>query len=1030
MSAEPSARGASAPGGMARRLILARLRVIVPLLAIVVLVVLFFALTPVYTDLLFYRSVNFSKVFTTVLWTRVLLFVLFGTVMAVVIGTNLVLAYRLRPPLRPLSVEQQNLERYRTAIEPYLLALLLGVAALFGVVAGLSASGRWRTWLQWVNGQKFGVSDPQFHRDVSYYAFTYPFQRFLLGFLLSAVVLSLVVTTITHYLFGGIRIQSPRRGDIQLTTERVSPAAKAHLSVLLGLLALVKAWAYYLDRFGLVFSSRGVVSTGAGYTDVHAVLPAKLILLFISLACAGLFIYNIFQRGWMLPLLGAGILVLSAVVIGGIYPAIVQQFQVKPNEASRESPYIARNIAATRDAYGIASVMPQDYSVATKLSASAVANDPGTVSNVRLLDPNKLSKTFKQLQQFKGYYGFPDTLDIDRYTVGSGASKTTQDYVVSVRELDQSGLAPSQKNWINEHLTYTHGKGFVAAPANTVEGGKPKFEVGDLPQTGPFDITENQVYFGEMSPDYSIVGTKQQEIDGPGAAQGSTTTTSYTGDGGVSIGSWFNRAVFAARFGEKNILFSSDITPQSRILYERNPRDRVAKVAPWLTIDGDPYPAVVNGRITWILDGYTTSDGYPYSERNTLGQVTADAVTGQNRAKQGENDVNYIRNSVKATVDAYDGTVTLYAFDESDPVLRTWMRAFPGTVKPAKAIPAELRAHFRYPEDLFKAQRDVLADYHVTDPQSFYSQEDFWGVSPAPDDQNTDQPPFYVYSQLPNHTSPSFNLTSPLISRRSSKLAAYVAVSSDPNDYGKFTVLRLPQGVTISGPAQMQNQIETNSEAASKLTLWRGGLSNTTIQTIEGNLLTLPVAGGLVYVEPYYVQARGAAGYPTLQGVAVAFGDKIALEDSLEQALIDVFGPGAGKPAEGAGSGTGAAAIDTSGSQSPAVAGSVGPSVTPKPGTTLSPDLLQAIGAAQAANKAGSAALAKNPPDWVGFGQAQQDLGKALSAISALSGAGTPSSSPTTSATPSTTSTPSTSATPSATAEPSARASPTTGPSG
>ncbi|WP_041258819.1 UPF0182 family protein [Pseudofrankia inefficax] len=1007
---------------MARRLIVGRLRVIVPLLVLVAVVVLFVVLTPIYTDLLFYRSVNFSKVFTTVLWTRVLLFVLFGVVMAVVIGTNLVLAYRLRPPLRPLSVEQQNLERYRTALEPYLLAVLFGVTALFGLAAGLSASGRWRTWLQWVNGQKFGVSDPQFHRDVSYYAFTYPFQRFLLGFLLSAVVLSLVVTTITHYLFGGIRIQSPRHGDVRIETERVSPAAKAHLSVLLGLLALLKAWAYYLDRFGLVFSSRGVVSTGAGYTDVHAVLPAKLILLFISLACAGLFIYNIFQRGWTLPLLGAGILVLSAVVIGGIYPAIVQQLQVKPNEASRESPYIARNIAATRDAYGISSVMPQNYPVATQLSATAVQNDVGTVSNVRLLDPNKLSKTFKQLQQFKGYYGFPDTLDIDRYTVGS----TTQDYVVSVRELDQSGLAPTQKNWINEHLTYTHGKGFVAAPANKVEGGKPDFEVGNLPQLGPFDITENQVYFGEMSPNYSIVGTKQQEIDGPGAAQGSTTTTSYTGDGGVSIGSWFNRAVFAARFGEKNILFSSDITPQSRILYERNPRDRVAKVAPWLTLDGDPYPAVVNGRITWILDGYTTSDGYPYSERNALGQVTADAVTGQNRVKQGTNDVNYIRNSVKATVDAYDGTVTLYAFDESDPVLRTWMRAFPGTVKPAKDIPAELRAHFRYPEDLFKAQRDVLADYHVTDPAAFYSQEDFWDVSPAPDDQNTDQPPFYVYSQLPGHKTPSFNLTSPLISRRSSKLAAYVAVSSDPNDYGKFTVLRLPQGVTISGPSQMQNQIETNSEAASKLTLWRGGLSNTTIQTIEGNLLTLPVAGGLVYIEPYYVQARGSAGYPTLQGVAVAFGDKIALEDSLEQALDVVFGPGAGKPAAAAGSGTGAAGADTSGTQPPGGSASPSPSLTPAPGETLSPDLLAAIGAAQAANKAGQQALAKNPPDWSAFGAAQSDLAKALASISALSGSSTPSPS----ATPAPSAAPYGTASPSATAVPPTTASPTTGPSG
>jgi uncharacterized membrane protein (UPF0182 family) len=966
-----------------------RRRVIVALLVIVILLALAVALVPVYTDLLFYRSVHFSRVFTTVLWTRVVLFVLFGAVMAVAVGTNLVLAYRLRPQLRPLSIEQQNLERYRTAVEPYLMFVLLGVTTLFGLATGLSASTRWQTWLQWVNGQSFGVRDPQFHRDISYYMFTYPFERFLLGFLLAAVILSLVVSVITHYLFGGIRVQGPRRAAADQAAQRVTPAAKAHLSVLLGLLALLKAWAYYLDRFGLVFSTRGVVTTGASYTDVHAVLPAKLILLIISLACAGLFIYNIFQRGWMLPVLGAGILVLSAVVIGGIYPAIVQQLQVKPNEASREAPYIGRNIQATRAAYGIAGVGLTSYSAAPTVSAGDVAKDVGTVSNVRLLDPNVLTNTFKQLQQFRNYYGFPDTLNVDRYTTGT----TTQDYVVSVRELDQSGLAPSQRNWINEHLTYTHGNGFVAAPANKVDNGKPVFTEGNLPPSGPFDVAESRIYFGEMSPDYSIVGTRQPEIDGPGATADTQATTTYTGSGGVSLGSWFDRLVFAAQYREKNILFSSDITPHSRILYVRNPRDRVAKVAPWLTLDGTPYPAVVNGRVVWVLDGYTTSDGYPYSERNTLGDVTADALTGQNRAQQGNNEINYIRNSVKATVDAYDGTVTLYAFDETDPVLRTWMKAFPGTVQPAADIPADLRQHFRYPEDLFKVQRDVLADYHVTDPAAFYSQEDFWAVSPQPDDTSKVQPPFYVYSQLPGRPSPSFNLTSPLISRRSSKLAAYVAVSGDVNNYGQFEVLQLPQGQTINGPPQVQNLIETNSAAAQRLSLWRGSASDTTIETIPGNLLTLPVAGGLVYVEPYYVQAKSSTGYPLLQGVAVVFGDKIALEDSLQQALDDVFGAGAGAPAAKAGTGGGGAGTSTAPlTDTVGAAPTPGPSATPSasaatgtPTPTGASALQSAVAAAQADQTAGTQALAQNPPDWAAFGAAQSKLAKDLASIAALS---------------------------------------------
>ncbi len=949
-----------------RRLALSRARVIVPVLLVLALLIAFVTIfTRFYTDLLFYRSVNFSEVFTTVIYTRILLFFLFGVVMAVVIGVNIVLGYRLRPPLRPLSTEQQNLERYRSAIEPYMKLVLIGIAALFGLAAGLSASGRWQTWLLWVNSVSFGKTDPQFHRDISYYAFTYPFERFLLGFLLTAVLLSLLVTVLTHYLFGGIRLQTPG--------ERVTPAAKAHISVLLGLLALLKAWAYYLDRFGAVFSARGV-GTGASYTDVHAVLPAKLILLFISLACAVLFIYNIFQRGWTLPLLGAGILVLSSVVIGGIYPAFIQQFQVRPNEASREQPYIERNIVATRAAYGIDKVKSQPYAARTDVTAAQVGADTGTVPNIRLLDPSKLSRTYQQLQQIRGYYTFPKTLDVDRYTVtGADGKPTTGDYVVSVRELNQAGLGTDQRNWINEHLTYTHGKGFVAAPSSTVDAGQPAFDQGerDLPQKGDFGIRENRVYFGEMSPNYSVVGTRQVEIDGPGRGEDTQATTTYTGNGGVSIGSTFRQALFSLRFGEKNLLLSGDITKNSRILYERNPRDRVSKAAPWLTLDGDPYPAVVDGRITWILDGYTTSDGYPYSARRTLGDVTADSVTAQsgNRTQQAPNQVNYIRNSVKATVDAYDGTVTLYAWDESDPVLRTWMKAFPDTVKPKKDISQPLMAHLRYPEDLFKVQRDLIGQYHVSDPRDFYSQEDFWQVSDSPDGSGQPQPPFYVYSQLPDRTKPSYNLTSPLISARSSKLAAYMAVSSDPTNYGQFTLLKLPAGGTINGPVQVQNAIESNGDVANKLTLWRGAGS----QTIEGNLLTLPVAGGLLYVEPYYVQARGSTGYPTLQGVAAAFGEHIGFGTSLGEALEKVFGAGAGAAAAGAGSGA------------TTVTGGGGDTSTSGGGATVGGTALQdAVSDADSAYRAGQAALGKSPPDFTAYGQAQTDLSNALGRLRGL----------------------------------------------
>jgi uncharacterized membrane protein (UPF0182 family) len=972
-------------------------RLLIPLLVVfILLLVVLGGGTRLYTDLLFFRSVGFSKVFTTVLYTRILLFVMFGAVMAVAVGTNIVLAYRLRPPVRPLSPEQRNLERYRVAVEPYMLLILLGVSTLFGVVAGLSASAKWRTWLAWRNGEPFGKTDPQFGRDISYYVFSYPFQRFLLGFLLSAVILSLLVALVTHYLFGGIRIQTPG--------ERVSSAAKAHVSVLLGLLALLKAWAYYLDRFGLVFSERGF-TTGASYTDVHAVLPAKLILLFISLLCAVLFIYNIFQRGWTLPVLSAGILVLSALVVGGIYPAIVQQFQVRPNEASRETPYIERNIAATRAAYGIDAVKPQNYDAARRAQARQVGSDAGTIPNARLLDPNVMSPSFQQLQQIRGYYGFAQTLDIDRYTLADReGNKTTQDYVVAVRELDQDGLTESQRNWINLHLTYTHGNGFVAAPANRVDGlGRPVFVEGDLPPQGTIEIKQSRVYFGEKSPNYSLVGTRQQEIDGPGDTPDSQATSSYDGDGGVSVGSTFRRMLFAVRFQEKNILLSGDITDQSRILYVRNPRERVSRVAPWLTLDGDAYPAVVDGRIVWIVDGYTTTNGYPYSERRSLDTATSDSVSAgsSNRAEQAANRINYIRNSVKATVDAYDGTVALYAWDkdEPDPVLRTWMKAFPGVVKPAAEIPAALAEHFRYPEDLFKVQRDVLGPYHVTEPRKFYSQEDYWAVSDSPDNTREPQPPFYVFSQLPGSDAPSFNLTSPMISRRSSKLASYVAVSSDPATYGRFTVLQLPQGTTINAPVQARGAIESNGAVSQQLNLWKGAGS----KVRQGNLLTLPVAGGLLYIQPYYVIAAGEQSYPTLQGVAVAFGDSIGFAGSLGKALDQAFGEGASASAAkggvqdgvSAGTGAGAGAAGAGGGAAPAAGG------------TSDPAVRQTIADADDAFADGEAALRKSPPDYTAYGEAQGRLRAALRRLDELARKPAPAASPTPKPTAAPTGTPS-----------------------
>ena len=962
---------------------LARPRLVISILAAIALLIVVGAVfTRLYTDLLFYRSVGFSSVFTRVLWTRIFLFFLFGLLMAAAVGANVVIAYRVRPPFRPLSAEQQNLERYRLAVEPYKIPILAVLLIIIGAVAGTAASGRWQTWLMWRNGTSFHVQDPVFHRDVSYYAFTYPFQRFVLGLLFSVVVVALIAALIMHYLFGGIRLQTQG--------EKVIAAAKVHISVLLGLFALLKAGAYYLDRFGLMFSERGVV-TGASYTDIHAVMPAKLILLVISLLCAVLFIYNIFQRGWLLPALAFGILVLSALVIGGAYPAIVQQFKVNPTESTLERPYIDRNIKATRDAYAVqtgSQVTYQNYpAVALPDSKKAQADRP-TINDSRLLDPNILAPTYEQLQQIRNYYGFPPSLDVDRYPVDPTKPDNKQINVVAAREIDVNGLSPNQQNWINGHLVYTHGNGFVAAPANKSDDqGRPIFTERDVPPTGNIPITQGGIYFGELSPQYSVVHTKQREVNGPGQGAEEQATNTYEGTGGVSIGSLFRQVLFAFRFGEKNLVLSGDLTSDSRILYIRNPRDRVEKVAPYLTIDGDPYPAVINGRVTWMLDGYTTSDGYPYSERADLRDVTSDALvsTRSNRVALASSQFNYIRNSVKATVDAYDGTVTLYAFDPQDPVLQTWMKIFPGTVKPLSDLQAnkDLMAHLRYPEDLFKAQRNIVARYHVDDAGVFYTQEDSWQVPEDPTQPGrAPQPPHYQYAQMPLQSSIQFNLTSALVANKRPNMSAYMYVSSDPGpDYGKIRVLALPKQISILGPVQVQNQIESNPVVSRDLSLLRSGGSS--VDT--GNLLTLPVGAGLLYVEPIYVQASGGGGYPTLRKVAMVFGDRVGY-GSFEEALTQVFGLPTPTP-----------------SPSP----SPGPS--PGPGPTPNPEIRALVAQAQKAYNDAQAAL-KNPngPDWTAYGDALKRLQTALTQLAGTSGqATTASPAPSASATPATPATPS-----------------------
>jgi uncharacterized membrane protein (UPF0182 family) len=858
-------------------------------IVLVILGSILVGLSGFYADFLWFRSVDFVSVWSTVLLTKAALFVFFGLITSLFITTNIYLAYRSRPLYAPVSVEADNLERYRGQLEPIRRWVLLAIAIGFFYFSGTSGVTLWERWMQFRNATPFGVKDTQFGLDISFFVFKLPFYEALLAWAISTLILTIIASAAVHYLYSGIRLQ--------VAEDKTTVAARVQLSVLLGIFVLIKAVAYWFDRYALALKE-GRLITGLSYTDVNALLPAKAILAGISIICALLFFANIIRRSWVLPAAGVGLLVVSSVLIAGVYPAAIQQFQVKPSESSKEAPYIQRNIEATRAAYGLSDVDVQDYQATIETSAGQLKNDEATISNIRLLDPTVVPSTFRQLQQIKPFYSFADSLDVDRYTIDG----VKRDSVVAVRELSIEGNPA--RNWINDHLVYTHGFGFVAALGNTIDpDGKPTFSVGDIPPTKGLGEFQPRIYFGENVPDYSIIGGAEGgdpvELDYPDDnSENGQKNYTYTGKGGVPMGSLFTRLLFAIKYQEQRIVLSNLINSDSKILFNRNPSERVAKVAPWLTLDGNIYPAVVDGRILWIVDGYTTSNGYPYSRKTNLAAATTNTVSSSTNAVAtlASRDISYMRNSVKATVDAYDGTVKLYQWDTKDPILATWSKSFPGTVTPRSAMSKSLLEHIRYPEDLFGVQRDVLSTYHVRTADAFYGGQDFWRVPTDPSSLGANagiQPPYYMTLKLPGQEKAAFSLTSAFVPRGNRQnLTAFASVNSDNGpDYGKISVLQLPRSTNIPGPSQVASNFEAKPEVALSLSLLRQGGSD----VVLGNLLTLPVGGGLLYVQPVYVRATAnTAAYPLLQKVLVSFGDVIGFDNTLKGALDQVFGGNSG----------------------------------------------------------------------------------------------------------------------------------------
>jgi uncharacterized membrane protein (UPF0182 family) len=942
---------------------------------VIALVIAFFIFANLYTEVLWYDQLGFVEVLTTQWIAGIVMFLIGFLGMAFPVWLSIQLAYRSRPIYAKLNAQ---LDRYQQVIEPLRKFAMWAIPIVLGLFAGVSTASRWPVVLLWLNRTSTGATDPQFGLDNSFYLFELPFYQGLVGFASAVVLISGIAALATAYLYGAFRVVGRH--------VQVARAARIQLALTAAVYVALQGVSIWLDQYATLVSSSSGLLVGASYADDNAAIPGRAILAGIAFLVAILFVVTAFTGGWRLPLIGTGLLIVSAIVLGTIYPWIIQRLQVEPSAKSLEAPYVQRNIDGTRAAYDLTGVSQVPYAAATDTAAGALREDAETTANIRIIDPALVSPSLAQVEQYKQYYQFAPHLDVDRYTLDG----ESQDTVIAVRELNQDDLGGAA-NWYNNTLVYTHGYGVVAAYGNQrTDDGQVKFIESGIPIKGQLGEYEPRIYFGEYSPGYSIVGAaqggKEIELDYPSSSDeddSNAATTTFDGDGGPKLDSVFDRVAYALKFQSEQILLSDAVGNDSQILYDRDPAERVQKVAPYLTLDSDPYPAVVDGKVVWIIDGYTTSANYPYSDIASLKESIADTYTAA--PVYAVDNINYIRNSVKATVDAYDGSVTLYAWDTEDPMLKTWQKIFPSTLTPMSEMTADLISHVRYPADLFKMQRTILGNYHVTNAESFFSNEDAWVTPNDPTKSSTDtalQPPYFMTMKMPDDDEPAFSLYSTFIPAQQGDQArnvmmGYFAVNSDAgstagevaDSYGKLTLLTLPKDDTVPGPGQMQNIFNTNTVVANELNLLEQGGQT---KVLRGNLLSLPVGGGLLYVQPVYVQSTGDTSFPLLRKVLVGFGTKIAFEDTLDQALDVLFGGDSGADAGDGGT----TPVDPS---DPGTDPETDPGTDPEtdPGTGGdNAALTTALADAQEALAARETALASG--DWEAYGVADAALQDAI----------------------------------------------------
>jgi len=827
---------------------------------ILLVVIIVGAIASIYIDLIWFKSVQYVAVFWKILLTKGVVMLFFAAAFFILSFINLSYARRFAPEFQ-VEISQDEFERPEIQLFKSLQNIqvnkkfVLWFSLIIALFMGFSESSSWEKILIYLNRTSFGITDPIFNKDIGFYMFSLPFWEFVRNWLSFALTLITVVVAAIYVIKKAVKYEYKKL--------IIETPVKMHLSLLIGFILILKSWQYWLNAFKILYSTRAVIY-GAGYADVHATLFALRVLMVLALVCAALFFVTARKENWKLPALGLAVLVGVSILLGGIYPTIIQSAVVLPNEGTKERPYILNNIEATRVAYGLDKIKEEEFPVKEEISFEDIEKNDDTIRNIRLWDWRPIKQTLKQIQAIRLYYDF-NSVDIDRYYFNGNY----QQVMVSPRELDKDKIPEQAKTWVNETLTYTHGYGVVVNPVNKISGeGLPELLIKDIPPVSSVNltITRPEIYYGEITKGYVIVKTKAKEFDYPKGDE--NIYSNYAGNGGMPVSSLWRRILFSIKYSNMQILLTTNFTSESRIMINRNIQERVNKVAPFLGYDKDPYIVISKeGKLFWIQDAYTISSSYPYSTPVIGGYF------------------NYIRNSVKVVIDAYNGTIDFYIIDQKDPVVKVYQNIFPQLFKNFDQMPEDLNEHIRYPKDLFQVQAELYSTYHMMDPDVFYNKEDYWNTpSEIYAENEIRMEPYYIVTKLPGYEREEFILMTPFTPSTKNNMIAWLAAKSDQPEYGDLIVYKFPKDKLIFGPMQIEARIDQDSEISQQLTLW--GQKGSTV--IRGNLLVIPIAKSILYVEPLYLRAETGE-IPELKKVIVSNGSDVAMGNNLEDALEKLF---------------------------------------------------------------------------------------------------------------------------------------------